>query len=275
MEKAIRKWHFYVDESAKMWNMAVYRDKESKKISFFDFNNGMKKVTWVDHDYYLREINATTRFAENGVHVLGHDNQNDSENSLTQKLIGTPGHHIRKFHPIDEEILSYVLKTGKLKTIQFSNSNHLPAEIVELADMADQQIRKNFWIHNNEAPYTLVHGDLNPQNLLHHDNKIWLIDFDRAFDASVYYDFIYLWINKYDRDTELLKNRIKTINNHFYGENVVPDTVGLSLALAFFVYDNIHFINTRCETIRDARFTIFLLNNVKSVWLRYQENVPL
>ncbi|HAC14423.1 MAG TPA: hypothetical protein DCE78_00545, partial [Bacteroidetes bacterium] len=138
-------------------------------------------------------------------------------------------------------------------------------------ETADQQIRKNFWIHNNEAPYTIVHGDVNPYNLLHSEGQTWLIDFDRTFEATAYYDFIYLWINKYDRDTEKLKNRIREINNKFYGENVVPDTVGLSLALAFFVYDNIRFINTRCETIRDARFTIFLLNNVKTIWPRYQE----
>jgi hypothetical protein len=270
LNKAISVCYLHLDADAFEWDIAVYRDKESKKVSFFNFKDRTKTVVWTDSDHLNREVKATEHFSQYGVNVLGHEQVNREKNSLVQRLVGIPGDHSVDFNPVDDQMMSYVLKAAALKSIGREKADHLPIEIRELVDFAEQQIKKSFWVHNNQAPHVLVHGDLNPYNLLREDDKTWLIDFDRTFEASAYYDFVYVWLNKYDRSTEKLKNRIRTINDKFYGENIMSDTVALNLALALFVYDNIRFIDRHCDTIKDARFVIFLLNRLKDKWPRQQ-----
>lgn len=268
MQKAISISYFYMDPYAIPWNLAVYRDKESKKVSFFDFDGRTKTVFWSRKDHFEREANATSHFIDHGVDVLGHIREDRDKHMLVQELVGIPGEHIVDFNPVDDQMMDYVLRSAEMKTIMLQKPVNLPIEIQELADFAEQQIKRNFWVHNNKAPYGIVHGDLNPMNLIRDQGKTWLIDFDRTFEASVYYDFIYVWLNKYDRSTDKLKTRIRMINDRFYGENIMTDSVALNLALALFVYDNIRFIEQHCDTVKDARFVIFLLNRLRDKWPR-------
>ena len=270
LSKAISICYLYIDQDIDTWDMAVYRDKESKKVSFFNFANRTKTVVWTDREHLERELHATHHFSQYGVNVLGHIQVNKDNNSLVQRLVGVPGDHMVDFNPVDGQMLDYVLKAAEMRPIEREKADHLPIEIRELVDFAEQQLKKTFWVHNNQAPHVLVHGDLNPFNLLREDNKTWLIDFDRTFEASAYYDFVYVWLNKYDRSTDKLKHRIRTINDTFFGENIMADTVALNLALALFVFDNIRFIDKHCETLKDARFVIFLLSRLKDKWPRQQ-----
>jgi hypothetical protein len=259
-------FNMYLKKDALAWNIAVFRDKESKKISFFDIKNQLKLVFWSDAKDYERDIAACNHFRKNNIDVLNYESTNSVMKSMTQKIVGRLGEHASDLSPIDDQLLRYVTTSSHMKPFQIHKNDGLSVNTKSIIELAEQHLKKSFWVHNNICPQILVHGDLSPYNIIRADDKSYLIDYDRSFVASSYYDFVYVWLNKYDRSLGKLKARIRKINDMYYGENLIPESIALDLALSHFVIDNVKFINERCETLNEARYIIYILSRLKERW---------
>lgn len=256
----------YFKPESLAWNIAIFRDKESKKISFFDLKKQLKSVFWHNTMDYEREIAACKHFSKNHIDVLEYESTNPQRKSVTQNIVGLLGEHATELSPIDDQLMKYVLTSSHMKLFQIYKNDGLGIDTKSIIETAEQHLKKSFWVHNNMSPQLLVHGDLLPQNIIRNGEKSYLIDFDRSFVASAYYDFVYIWLNKYDRSLDKLKDRIRKINDVYYGENMVPESIALDLAISHFIMDNVKFINERCETLNDARYIIYILNRLKARW---------
>lgn len=266
------KTNVYTDEAVNSWEYLIYRDKESKKCTFFALKDGKKRIIWNSTDDFQREIDSKDHFARNGISVLDFDLINENDLIAEQKLIGSVGHHPETLAPFDDDILKYTLRTADFKVYDLPRVQINDIKLKEVIDMAFSKINSTFWLHNNKVPQVYVHGDLSPYNILRSGGKEYLIDFDRSIDASAYYDFVYVWVNQYDRSTSKLHQRIKKINQKFYGDYVIPDMISLDLAISFFIMDVLHYMNSRCSGIQSNRYQIFLLNRVKEKWEKITKN---
>jgi hypothetical protein len=272
LRNELLKVTLYTDEAVNSWDYLIYRDKESKKCTFFTLKEGKKRIIWNSMDDFQREIDSKDHFARNGISVLDFDYINENHLIAEQKLIGSVGHHPETLKPFDDELLMYTLRTGKLKLYDLPRVQINDIKLKEVIDMAFNQINSTFWLHNNKVPQVYVHGDLSPYNIIRSPEQDYLIDFDRSIDASAYYDFVYVWVNQYDRNTSKLRQRIKKINQKFYGEYVIPDKISLDLAISFFIMDVLHYMNLRCSSNQSNRFQIFLLNRIKEKWDKVNKN---
>jgi hypothetical protein len=248
------------------WDIAVIRDKEIKKISLFNLKKQLKSVFWHDTLDYEREVAACKHFSKNNIDVLDYETTNPQSKSVTQNIVGMLGEHATELNPIDKQMLEYVLTSSHMKPFQTYKHDGLGMDTKTIIEAAEQHLKKSFLVHNNMCPQLLVHGDLSPFNIIRDGKKSYLIDFDRSFVASAYYDFVYVWLNKYDRNLSKLKDRIRKINDVYYGKNMVPESIALDLAISHFVMDNVRFINERCDTLNEARYIIYILNRLKERW---------
>lgn len=256
----------YFEPDALDWSIAVFRDKESKKLSLFDLKKQLKSVFWHEALDYERDIAACKHFRKNHIDVLDYESTNPQRKSVTQYIVGLLGEHATELDPIDDQLFQYVLNSSHMKLFQIYKNDGLGVDTKSIIETAEQHLKKSFWVHNNMSPQLLVHGDLSPYNIIQDGEKSYLIDFDRSFVASAYYDFVYVWLNKYDRNLGKLKNRVRQINDVYYGENMVPESIALDVAISHFVMDNVRFINERCETLNEARYIIYTLNRLKERW---------
>lgn len=263
-ETAVFTLYFSVDSLD--WNIAVFRDKESKKLSLFDMKNQLKSVFWADANDYARDVAASKHFSNKKIDVLGYLSTDPNHKSIMQNIVGRLGEHATELGPIDDQLMDYVTTAAHMKPFQIHKNDGLGVDTKSIIETAEQHLKKSFWVHNNICPQLLVHGDLSPFNIIRDGDKSYLIDFDRSFVASAYYDFVYVWLNKYDRSLGKLKDRIRTINETYYGKNVIPEPIALDLAISHFVMDNVKFINERCKSLNEARYIIYILNRLIERW---------
>ena len=181
-----------------------------------------------------------------------------------QPLIGTMFRHAASLSPIDAQLLDYVVSTASLhrageyvaRVAQMAGSRGPEAEAFGLAT---GRLRRLAPLEAMQFPMAIMHGDLSRQNIVgNEDGDAFLIDFDRAFEASVYYDFVYAGLSPNGFGPEQLeKSReyVMAINERLMPETVVARDDALEYALALFVLDNIVYLNQQYVGTSSKAFT--------------------
>jgi hypothetical protein len=247
----------YKNPEAPRFDWAIVRDKDKKKISFFDFKAKLKTVIWHNPQDFENELKNIRHFQDRGVPCLPFKMVNPSAKSAVQDLKGRP---VVAKHFNSTKILgslqSYVTKESVLKPLEIRFNEDLIREraVSEALRQAENVISRLKNGANALFPYCIVHGDLTLNNILLYDQAYFLIDFERCFEASAYYDFIYLWLNSNVLRQEEAMQIVTSINQK-YDHSDLSAKEGLKLALALFVYDNLNYIGQYCSNAAPRLFS--------------------
>ena len=236
------------------WKWARVRDKEHKKVAFFDPVGERKLTYWADRTDFDRQLSIQQRFASHGVNTVPFEACDESKLLAEQPLVGTMFRHAESLSPIDSQLLGYVLRTASLcgaaeyvaRVAQVVGSSGLEAEAFGLAR---ERLERLAPLDAMQVPMAVVHGDLSRQNIVRNgDGDAFLIDFDRSFEASAYYDFVSAGLSPNGFGPEKLdKSReyVEAINRRLMPETVISRDDALEYALALFVLDSIVYLNQR------------------------------
>ena len=248
-------------EGCLRWRWARVRDKEHKKISFFDPVGNRKRTYWADRRDFDRQLSIQRHFASHGVSTVPLEVCDEAKLLAEQPLVGTMFRHAESLSPIDSQLLGYVLRTARLcrateyvaRVAQVTGSSGLETDAFGLAR---ERLARLAPLDAIQVPMTIVHGDLSRQNIIRNeDGDAFLIDFDRSFEASAYYDFVSAGLSPNGFGPEQLeKSRecVVAINQRLMPESVVSRNDALEYALALFVLDNIVYLNQHVGTSSKA-----------------------
>ena len=251
-------------EGCLRWRWAKVRDKEQKKISFFDPVGNRKRVYWADKRDFDRELSIQQHFATHGVSTVPFETCDQPRLLAEQPLIGTMFRHAASLSPIDAQLLDYVVNTASVHRVAeyvarvalMAGSRGPEAEAFGLATA---RLRRLAPLEALQFPMALMHGDLSRQNIVwNEDGDAFLIDFDRSFEASAYYDFVYAGLSPNGFGPEQLetsRNYVVAINERLMPETVVSRDDALEFALALFVVDNIVYLNQQHVGTSSKAFT--------------------
>jgi hypothetical protein len=243
------------------WWWARVRDKEHKKVSFFDPVGHRKRIYWADRRDFDREISVQRHFAAHGVDTVPFDTCDESRLLAEQPFIGSILRHADTLSPIDAQLLEYVVQTARpcttadyvARVARIAGSSGPEADAFgtasrRLARFVPQAIA--------QFPTTVVHGDLSRQNILRHDDgKAYLIDFDRSFEASAYYDFVFAGLFTAAFGLENARRCVAAINERLVPAIALTPDDALEYALALFVLDNIVYLSQQRAEATDKAFT--------------------
>ena len=98
--------------------------------------------------------------------------------------------------------------------------------------------------------------------------SVFLIDFDRSFEASAYYDFVSAGLSPYGFGPErLAKSReyVEAINQHLMPETVISRDDALEYALALFVLDCIVYLNQQSVWTSSTSFRRKVLRALRAL----------
>ena len=235
-------------EGGLRWRWAKVRDKEHKKISFFDPVGNRKLVYWADKRDFDRELSIQQHFARHGVSTVPFETCDQARLLVEQPLIGTMFRHADTLSPIDAQLLDYVVMTARLcrAADHIARVGRLIGPSGPEADafeVASRRLARLALLEAAQVPTTIVHGDLSRQNILRTgEGEAFLIDFDRSFEASAYYDFVYSGLVNASSGLKKTREYVAAINRRLMLERAVAPNDALSYALALFVLDNIVYV---------------------------------
>jgi len=232
------------------WRWARIRDKEHKKISFFDPVGHRKLTYWADRWDFERELSIQRHFASHGVKTVPLQPCDQSELGAEQPLVGPMFRHADSLAPIDAQLLDYVLNTARLhRAVEYVArvaamvGSHDGPE-AEAFGLARARLDRLVPPDTAQFPATIVHGDLSRQNIVRGENgEAFLIDFDRAFEASAYYDFVFAGLFTNGFGLGKTREYAVAINERLMPDTPVARDEALEYALALFVLDNIVYLN--------------------------------
>jgi len=182
-----------------------------------------------------------------------------------QRIVGQPGVHEHELRPIEKQLIRYVQQTAGLCEVDFPDRSNLPDKMQESLVIARKHFENYRSRHKNQFPKVKVHGDFTPLNILREGENAWLTDFERSFEASGYFDFVYAWATKHDPNLDSLQVRINEISKTFYGENTFLDQESLDIALALFVFDIVRFLEQHRDSKIEMDYALYLLKRVRKI----------
>ena len=180
----------------------------------------------------------------------------ESSLTATQRLVGPVFEHRDSLAPIDDQLLGYVLKTARLA--QVANYIDQAARMAGTSGLEADALRGVAKRLDRLAPHaqacfpmSIVHGDLSHHNIVRNaDGDAFLIDFDRSFEASAYYDFIRLGLRG---GFEGSSRYVIAINEHLMPQARFSHDEALRYALAFFVLDNILYLGQQQSIVSSSK----------------------
>jgi hypothetical protein len=261
-------------EGAVRWTWARVRDKEQKKISFFDPVAGRKFSYWADRRDFDRELSVQRHFASHGVSTVPFEACDESKLLAVQPLVGAMFRHADSLSPIDSQLLGYVVKTARLHRVAEYVAR--VAQVVGLSPLeadafglARERLRRLAPLDTMQVPMTVVHGDLSRQNIVRNgDGDAFLIDFDRSFEASAYYDFVSAGLSPNGFGPEKLdtsREYVDAINRRLMPETVISRDDALQYALALFVLDSIVYLNQQSSGASSKSFRRRVLRALRAL----------
>ncbi len=255
------------------YSFILPRDKEFTKLSLFSLDGQYKKVVWGNTEQFHRELSMMESFAARGFAVPKIIDKDERVPFVKQELIGKLFDNYCTPLQVSELLLqAHLGSVGEL----FNISYYSDVEIC-LGDLLDsvslsERIKRLILasgVHSGDLsiPGTLVHGDPHAGNFFRDsDNTVYVTDFDRAFKASIFYDFVYLHL-KYDMYTRpRLMEAIGRINTHFkintsFSEPELYLKLLTLFALDSCVYLQSHGLGKTTKSRSWKRFTIRTIKN--------------
>jgi hypothetical protein len=275
----VRRVHLArVATSAVETDLILVRDSGRPKVSTFSIAKRVKNVQVV-HEYdYRREIYAMEFFAKRGIAIPPFQRQDTGTLAYRQKLVRNPLVRLRQLDSLQvENALQELVRRGHLGRQpastyveecerRLANSrgcipDSLSQACLEVLDDLRRQVATK--------PGTLIqmvqaHGDFSRGNYLcGDDGKRYLIDFDRSFEATEYFDAMYYATEEgldSRQTTEMLCRLAKT-----WQVRLTPfENDPCRWARALFVMDLVRFLVSRFEALPDSpdricRYSICLL----------------
>lgn len=230
------------------WDLAILRDKESPKITFFSSMTGEKRITWLVSADLRQNLEADRFFREHGVSTLPLTLLDEAKGLAGQPLFPQAfSSHGNGLAPLDAQLLVCARENA---VPDHEGTHYHGVEGTAASCCLQEACTKALatldalcgdW--RKLVPLTLAHGDLTRWNVLRaSDSDAWLIDFDRSFRASVFYDFVYAWIADGGYNRQQAQQATFRLAQALGFVSDLPPTQILEVAIALFILDNLVYL---------------------------------
>jgi hypothetical protein len=230
------------------WDMALLRDSLIGKASFFDLSHGKKTVCWLGQNSFAREINSERWFRDHGVSTLAISIKDADNWVAEQDIVGTAFLECSpSVAPIDDQLLLYLEHASVLVDVhEYTEGALRNLDGLEglfdwrMLDIVVGGLKRLMPQGYSGLPTAMVHGDFAARNIVRDSTgTAYIIDFDRAFEAASYYDFVYAWLDgSYTRqNVEVAVDRI----DRRLGLDR-PRGMSVACAMGAFIIDNIRYL---------------------------------
>ena len=268
LNKEVNRFEIYVNaEIPDMWDYFIYRDKESVKVSQFMLKKKEKRVTWSNSLQFSVELEMTKSLTQHSVSVIPFVRVEPATYSAVQHLIDTIPIEPNEIEKVFADLSTYYISTAKLSDYNTQLSGYYD-------DLKDLNRNIDFNFSNYEqnllkkVPVTQVHGDLSPHNIIWNGINYYLIDFDRSFQANVFYDFTYFNLQDKSTSNKIAKRALIELFNRFYPETKLTDIEIHSFILKLFIVDNLRYLKLTQNDKNISIFTKLLIKNGIQEWLK-------
>lgn len=233
------------------WDLAILRDKERPKISFFDIGNRRKTVVWSLAEDCLHEVSAAEMMEAHGVSIFPMGAGPVGNRSIVQVIVRqsflVPA---RATDPIVEQLVNCVAETASPEnaeaylTAAEAASAAISAELgFDPWSFAAGQLDRRYSVWRDSLRFALAHGDISSGNIITAPGgQPALIDFDRAFRASIYYDVMFAFVGSRLCDADRAANFVDTLTRRVNGL-ASAQAIDLRTALLLFIIDNLFYIH--------------------------------
>lgn len=261
----IYRFDVYLNQDkSKKWDYFIYRDKESVKVSRFFMEKNEKIVDWSSYSDLNREITMTERLQKSAVSVLPFDRVDGGLKSVTQNLIKTVPINRDAIELVVEDLNGYY-QNSNTKINYLSEIESIKNELNQHPEMASYTLNAKLRKWLEKTPYCYVHGDLSEHNILWNGANYYLIDFDRSFEASVFYDYVYLWLTTSDFNRSLMIEKILMLADTFKVPEYDKKEL-LRFLLYLFIVDNYRYLNLSGNENRVSVYTQVLIKKGLISW---------
>jgi hypothetical protein len=258
-----------------VWDLAILRDKESPKITLFSFKAGEKRISWLATADLHRNLEVDRFFRERGVSTLPLTLLDESQGLAGQPILPNAfSSHKNDLTPLDAQLF---LCARENAVPDYIGTHYYGIEgtaasfgLQEACFKALITLEGRCGDWRKLVPLTIVHGDLTRWNVLREsDTGAWLIDFDRAFYASAFYDFIYAWIADGGYDRGQARQVTVSLAQALGFASDLPAARILEVGVALFILDNLIYL--KHAQGQQSTYTFWLIHRAYSC-LRAMEN---
>lgn len=270
ISKSIYKFDVFLNQQkSKSWDYFIYRDKESVKISRFFLDKNEKTVDWSSYADLNREIYMTEILQKHAVSVLPFDRVDRGLKSVTQNLIKTIPVNDNAIELLAQDLNGYYAKS-RVPVNYLNEIKNLAPDLNAYPELMSYSPGSEFTEWLKTTPGCDVHGDLSENNILWNQVNYYLIDFDRSFKATIFYDYMYFWLTADQVNKTLILDNAYNMAVKFN----VPHTdksVVLKFLLYLFIVDNFRYLNQTGHDSRVSIYTQVLIKKGLSRWAEIQQ----
>lgn len=245
--------HLYKETTAKDYQFLLFRQKESNKISLFDLGEREKTVVWSDLKGMQRELAARSYFEKRSVPVPPVISLDLRTLRMSQQMVGVFLKNYASYDDIVAVLLrahtNYVCDYADKKDYETScrvmlDKVGLSDELLSgCSDIIENKLNGYLRKEDLTVPQVLAHGDPSRYNVLRsYDHRCYLNDYDRSFVASIYYDFVYMFINNADFGKTRLVNAAKMLHDVVGFNRSLDGRSIYEFAILLFIHDAIKYI---------------------------------
>jgi hypothetical protein len=263
----------YRDVTGNGDDLILLRDKEFCKISFFDLSGNAKTIIWENRADFSRALRGIEYFTNRGVECPPIIYKDCSENMIRQKIIGDIFKNNVDIRRIIETITKaqakydyanlfdeYVKMTSQLK-INDRCSDALESKCSAAVEKGFISISKNV---NLVVPEVLAHGDVSVANtLIDHDGVIYIDDFDRSFNCSIYHDLVFVYLRNNSFPKDLLIESVISIHQQLHINGMIKQSQIYNYVLSIFILDTIRYMEYICNSKLSSgafKFSVHMIN---------------
>jgi len=269
VSSSIYRFDVYVNQDkSKKWDFFIYRDKESVKISRFFLDKNEKIVDWTSYSDLNREISMTEILQKYAVSVLPFDRVDRGLKSVTQNLIKTIPVNSNAIELVVQDLNGYYLNAN-FQVNYNKEIDGIDTELSSYPEVASYAPGTKFKKWLEKTPSCEAHGDLSEYNILWNGANYYLIDFDRSFEATVFYDYVYFWLTASVSNKAMLLEKIYELASSFS----VPSTDKreiLRFVLYLFIIDNLRYLKLTGNESRVSVYTQVLIKKGLAHWAEIQ-----
>lgn len=258
VSSSIYRFDVYLNQDKSMeWDYFIYRDKESVKVSRFFLEKNEKIVDWTSYADLNREIFMTENLQKHAVSVLPFERVDGGQKSVTQNLIKTIPINRNAIEMVVEDLNQYYQKTS-IQENYLREIEGIETELNQHTELSTYKLSapRRKWLE--KTPTCEVHGDLSEHNILWNGANYYLIDFDRSFKATVFYDYMYFWLTASDSNQSLMLEKIYDLAHRYNVPGNNRKEV-LQFLLYLFIVDNYRYLKLSGNESRVSVYTQVLI----------------
>jgi hypothetical protein len=229
----------------------------TSKLSLFDIERRVKRTVWADADAHDAAIAAVKHFSRAPASVPPVITHEPDSLSMEEVLVGpflqSTGVRLSHAVPILLE-LNASGDTDVMPLQQYVRDNLTPVDRagLHLDDVSRARLAAIFETIVREAqqhpertvPMTQAHNDLSVGNMVRDGGRVYFLDLDNSFRATLWYDLVYLKFKSDDTGFDELARSIIELNARVrYAEVAPADSLRWSLSL--FAVDFCRYVSSR------------------------------